>query len=304
MSAITATGSASSNSAIAQLLADGLSNARATTGLPQTAQTGSSSTSGTSSGNPTDTIDLSDYAKAVLAQAQQNQVLADQLQEQVQSNKNPNGSGNTSASSQASDNVTQSFDQLTGQTPSHIPPNQTQTTGNEYAAEFGTQDGSMYGILVTPTEPGSAVATVLPIVSPKISFSNQIQAGGFTVSAAGDASNGTYSFEIDGPDGIQWSDQQLDPNLGQGVIHGSPPAGLGGLAMGTPGPGNIETVTFSENSATAESVTASSNAGTVSMSTANAQTISETVSINFSTGAIELRGSAASMQSTQLNISA
>jgi hypothetical protein len=68
--------------------------------------------------------------------------------------------------------------------------------------------------------------------------------------------------------------------------------------------GNIETITFSENSATAESITASSGSGSVSMSTASAQTLSETVSINFSTGEIELQGSAASMKSTQLNVSA
>jgi hypothetical protein len=184
-----------------------------------------------------------------------------------------------------------------------IPANQPQTTGNEFAAEFGTQDGSMYGILVTPTEPGSAVATAVPIVSPKISFSNQAQAGGFTVSTSGDASNGTYSIEIDGPDGFQWSEQQSDPTQ-LAIPNASLPPGPGGLITSGAGPGNIETITLSENSAMAESVTASSGSGSISMSTASAQTLSETVSINFSTGAIVLRGSAASMQSTQLNVSA
>jgi hypothetical protein len=116
MSAIAATGSSSSYSAVAQLLANSLSSA-----TPGISQTGQSTTSG--SGTPTsgssDSLDLSDHAKAILARAKTDQVAADELQTFLQAARNPNGTGGTSASSQASgDNGTQIFDQLTGQTQS------------------------------------------------------------------------------------------------------------------------------------------------------------------------------------------
>src|ERR1700748_2269054 len=124
MSAIAATASSSGYSAVAQLLTSGLSNTTSPSGIPQIGQTGSSNSSGTSS-DPTDTVDLSDHAKAVLAQAQKDQVLAGQLQEIVQSNKNPSGAGNNSisgqstqsspTSGQAADSIMQAFDRLTGQ---------------------------------------------------------------------------------------------------------------------------------------------------------------------------------------------
>ena len=123
MSTIAATASSSGYSAVAQLLANGLSNTGSPSDNPQIGQNGSSNSSSTSSG-PTDTVDLSDHAKAVLAQAQKDQVLAGQLQELVQSNKNPDGSGKNSISGQSTqspstpgqvaDNVMQAFDQLTG----------------------------------------------------------------------------------------------------------------------------------------------------------------------------------------------
>lgn len=279
MSAIAGNNSSATDNLLALLHSNlGTAGAPSPTGTTGLGAAGSQSET-TSGGNPATFVDLSDHAKAVLARNNEEQLAAARLQSFVEARRAGKGGLGSSGD---------------------IPANQ--TTGNEYAAEFGTQDSSMYGILITPTEPGSAVATVLPIVTPKISFSNQVQAGGFTVSVAGDAGNGTYSIKIDGPDGMQWSDQQLDPNLGQGVINGSVPAG--GLITATPGPGNIETITFSENSAAAESVTASSGSSALSMSTASAQMISETVSINFSTGEIELKGSAASMQSTQLSLSA
>jgi hypothetical protein len=282
MSAIASNNSSATDNLLALLRSNAgtadASSPSATTGL---GAAGSQSET-TSGGTPATFVDLSDHAREVLARNNAEQVAAAQLQSFVES-RHDGGKGNPGLGSG-----------------SNIPASQ--TTGNEYAAEFGTQDGSMYGVLVTPTEPGSAVATVLPIVTPKISFANQVQAGGFSVSAVGDASNGTYGIEINGPDGFSWTDQQSDSNLGQGVIGGSEPAG--GLVTATPGPGNIETITFSVNSAAAESVTASSDSGTVSMSTASAEMVSESVSIDFSTGEIELKGSAASMRSTQLSVSA
>src|ERR1700743_2674684 len=93
MSAIAATSSASSYSAVAQLLTAGLSSAAAANGILQIGQATNSNSSGTSSGGPTDSVDLSDHAKAVLAQAQNDQVLSNELQAFLQSNRSTGGTG-------------------------------------------------------------------------------------------------------------------------------------------------------------------------------------------------------------------
>jgi hypothetical protein len=121
MSAITNSATSSGLSAIAQLLANSANTATAVT-----SQTGSSAPAAASS-NPSDSLDLSDHAKATLAQAQQQQIAADNLQAFLQSARNPNGAGKSPSPSQsagqASDDVTKIFDQLTGQTQA---PTQTQ----------------------------------------------------------------------------------------------------------------------------------------------------------------------------------
>ena len=92
MSAIAPTGSTADYSAIASLLNSGFSSQA--TDTPQAGQ----GSDPASSPSPTDSVDLSDHAKAVLAQAQQDQVLASKLQALVQSNKNPVGSQSQSGS--------------------------------------------------------------------------------------------------------------------------------------------------------------------------------------------------------------
>jgi hypothetical protein len=139
MSAIAATGS--SSSAIAQLLASGLSNAETTVGIPQIGQGSSSATSAAASANPSDSLNLSDHAKAILARAQQDQIAANQLQSFLQSARNPGGTGNSASSSQASDDAgTQIFDQLTGQTQSQHQSQQG-NPGSPSLADFQQADG-------------------------------------------------------------------------------------------------------------------------------------------------------------------
>jgi hypothetical protein len=115
MSAIAATGSSSSYSAVAQLLANSLSSA--TAGIAQTGQATVPASSATSTSNPADSLTLSDQAKATLARAQTDQLAANKLQAFLQSARNSNGSGTTAPQPTAND-VTQQFDQLTGQTQS------------------------------------------------------------------------------------------------------------------------------------------------------------------------------------------
>jgi hypothetical protein len=116
MSAIAATGSSSSYGAVAQLLADSLPSANAGSSKAAASSASSSSAAGKSA---SDSLNLSDHAKAVLARAKSDQVAADQLQAFLQSVRNPNGTGHNSATGQTSDDAgTQIFDRLKGQTQS------------------------------------------------------------------------------------------------------------------------------------------------------------------------------------------
>jgi hypothetical protein len=99
MSAIAATASLSNYSAVAQLLADSLPSANA--GVSQAGQSGTSGSSATAKSAASDSLNLSDHAKSVLAQAKANKVAADQLQTFLRSARNPNGTGNGAATSQA-----------------------------------------------------------------------------------------------------------------------------------------------------------------------------------------------------------
>ncbi len=122
MSAIATSGTSSGLSAVAQFLANSVSTAAAAT--PQ-AGPSSSGTPAAASSNLSDSLDLSDHAKATLARAQQDQIAADKLQAFLQSARDSKGAGNSSSPSQGSNqssnlapnNVTKAFDQLTGQTP-------------------------------------------------------------------------------------------------------------------------------------------------------------------------------------------
>jgi hypothetical protein len=124
MSAIAATGSSTDYSAIASLLNSGLSSQA--TDTPQAGQ----GSDPASSPSPTDSLDLSDHAKAVLAQAQQGQVAADKLSDLLQSLRDPSGKSAPS-SNQSSTNI--SFAQLSGQQAS------SQSNSTQWQA------GSIYG---------------------------------------------------------------------------------------------------------------------------------------------------------------
>ena len=122
MSAISAANT-SATSAIAQLLSNAASAATDGTSAASATAVGSSASS-----NPADTVDLSPHAKALLLQAQENQVAAKDLQAFLQSARSPNGSGAaaaapaaTTSSQSSAASVTQAFDQLTGKTPSQQP---------------------------------------------------------------------------------------------------------------------------------------------------------------------------------------
>lgn len=87
--------------------------------------------SATSSANPTDTVDLSDRAKQILARAKSEQLAADKLNALLQSIKNPDGKG--IASKAGTSDQTSLFDQLSG----------SQTSSKSSATQW--EAGSKYG---------------------------------------------------------------------------------------------------------------------------------------------------------------
>jgi hypothetical protein len=273
MSAIAATASSSGYSAVAQLLTSGLSNMASPSGTPQIGQTGNSSTAGTSSNNPTDTVDLSDRAKAVLAQAQKDQVLAGQLQELVQSNKNPSGSGKNSISGQstqspstpgqAADNVMQEFDQLTGQT---TAASTAQTADSKASSADGW--GSIFPDAFVPTK----------------SMSTSVTLGGFTVSVQSDPSRLYSEVAVSGNGVSTWSKHFWPSDMGGGGS-ASPP-GISVSIGSNPNNSAEDIVTIAQNEATATSESASSTKGSATAAAVSARSSSITFVINYATGQI------------------
>lgn len=108
MSAIAATNS-SAYSAVASLLSDAASSAK--NALPQTGETTTPGTA-TSSADPSDTVDLSDRAKQLLARAKSEQLAADKLTTLLQSLTAPDDKD--TASKPKSGDGTSLFDKLSG----------------------------------------------------------------------------------------------------------------------------------------------------------------------------------------------
>jgi hypothetical protein len=242
-----------------------LLSASADTQPPATA-----SVSGTDAGsdptrNPATHVDLSDKIKDILARASTDQDVANRLQAFVESRRsgNTNGSGqDTSSPSQSSTtSVDQAFQQLSGGTP----------------ADDGS-DG--------PVQVGQ-------------NFASGQKADGYSISAVGRASDGSYQVEIIGPDGTGFLDRRFGTS---GEFSTFSNLGAGTTAQEYQ-QGNTEYITFSRNVADAASVSASSAAGTVSATSAGTRTDSVTFAVDFQTGAISMAQSESFSVSTAVQVS-
>jgi hypothetical protein len=274
MSTIAATASSAGYGAVAQLLADSLSNSAAKTGTAQIGQTAGSVAS-TSSGNPTDTIDLSDRAKAVLAQAQKNQVLANELQAFVQSNRGSGGAGKNSISGQSTrslstpgdvaGNVMQAFDQLTGQTTAASVGQ----AGDNQASSADGWGSSIFPDAFVPTR----------------HMSTNVTLGGFTVSVQSDPSRLHSEVQVSGNGVSTWM-QHFWPSDGASGGSGSPP-GISVSIGSNPNNSAEDIVTITQDEATATSVSASSSTkGSAAVAAVSARSSSITFVINYATGQI------------------
>jgi hypothetical protein len=268
MSAIAATSSSADYSAIASLLNSGLSSPAGP--APQAAQSSASPSSG-----PSDSVDLSDHAKAVLAQAQKDQVLANELQAFVQSNRSSGGTGKNSISGQSTqspstpgqvaDNVMQAFHQLTGQTTAVS----TGQTGDNQPSSADGWGSSIFPDVFVPTK----------------SMSTSVTLDGFTVSVQSDPSR-LYSEVAVSGNGVSTFSKHFWPSDMASGGSASPP-GISVSIGSNPNNSAEDIVTITQNQATATSASASSSTkGSATVAAVSAQSSSITFVINYATGQI------------------
>jgi hypothetical protein len=250
MSAINAANSPD-NQAIASFLRSNSTPSAATPPTDSTKPDTSSDTAANGDGAAT-VVDLSDHAKTILAKAQNDQVAADRLQAFIDSRRagktdNAPGKGGTDDTSKSgASRIVETYAQLTVGSTVSVDPQ------------------------------------ALAPVDPKVNSYNSLQVGGFSISVSANAGTGAFSAAINGPDGIQWTDQRFGRN-GE-VSGGTVPKGMGMMSAQTAG--NMEYITFYQTDVSAQSVTASSEAGTLSANSISAHTASMTFAIDFTTGAI------------------
>lgn len=268
MSAIAATSSSADYSAIASLLNSGLSSPAGP--APQAAQSSASPSSG-----PSDSVDLSDHAKAVLAQAQKDLVLANELQAFVQSNRSSGGTGKNSISGlstqspstpgQVADNVMQAFHQLTGQTTAVS----TGQTGDNQPSSADGWGSSIFPDVFVPTK----------------SMSTSVTLDGFTVSVQSDPSR-LYSEVAVSGNGVSTFSKHFWPSDMASGGSASPP-GISVSIGSNPNNSAEDIVTITQNQATATSASASSSTkGSATVAAVSAQSSSITFVINYATGQI------------------
>lgn len=286
MSAITA-----SNPQVARDLS-GLLSSKTSVGPGTTSQSFTSDLSATHTGTvgSATVVDLSDHAKSIIAKAKSDQAVAVRVAAFAAAARAGSGGASNRAGGRPITDLSIDF-----------PPSD--LTGLSPQGNYTSGDGTIWATNTVSTGSGSAHVAFVPTVEPMIGFSNRLQAGGFSIVATGNAQDGTYAVDIQGPDGFSWSNSKSTPGAGlDDRVTGSAPPGIG-YVEGGPGPGNTQTIHFYENGLSGASVTASSDAGTLSVASASARTLLATVSINFSTGMIQLQSSSTSATSLSTRLS-
>jgi hypothetical protein len=199
--------------------------------------------------------------KDILARASTDQNVADRLKALVQAHRTGGGqdsSASDTSSSSAQDKTTdvnKVFEQLSGGTPA--------------------DDGSFAPVEVAKN------------------FATGLKADGYTISAIGRASDGSFQVEIVGPNGKSFLDRRFGTN---GEFSSFSGITAGGAAQSYQR-GNKEYITFSQSDSAAVSVAASSDAGALAATSTGTHTKSTTFVVDFSTGAISM------MQAESLSVS-
>jgi hypothetical protein len=207
---------ASANSSAYNAVASLLSNAAsvATTDTTPATSSATSDSTGAPASDPVDSLDLSDRAKATLARAKADQVVADTLSAQLAAARDPDGKN--PAQQKPSVDVTVSFDRLAGISAS--------------------DDMSPSGV-----------------TTPEVNFMGGLKAGGFTISAKGSASTKSSEIDIIGPNGFSFMDKVFGNGTGAAGEFTGGSVGAG-MSASLEKVGNKEYITLSEAGATASVV--------------------------------------------------
>ena len=210
--------------------------------------------------DPATRVDLSDKVKDILARASSDQAVAERFKAFVESRR-ANGADGSAQTAHGSD-VNEGFAQLSG-------------------AAWGG-DGSLDNAPVEVQQ----------------NFATGLKAGGYTISAIGRASDGSFQVQIVGPDGTSFLDRRFGTTGEFSTFGGIQP----GEAVQSYQRGNKEYITFSDSEAAATSVTASTDAGTLSATSAATHTASVTFVVDFSSGSISMAQSESTSVSTIVQI--
>src|SRR5262245_35025106 len=166
-------------------------------------------------------VELSDAVKTILAKASSDMAAAGGLQAFVESRRgNANANPYSASGGGARKDVNTTFQQL---------------TGGSNGATTDSTDG------LAPVEPAR-------------SFSSQLQFGGVSVSVSANARDGSFSTEVNGPNGLHMFDKRFGESAGVGGFSGLKP----GMTAGESQRGNVEYITFAESDAAAVSASTSS----------------------------------------------
>jgi hypothetical protein len=227
------------------------------------APSGTPSTTPGNNRGPATHVQLSDEVKAILTKAKADQSAADRLQSFVLAQRTGN-TESSQANARPKTDIDKAFQRLSG--------------GGAQTAD----DPQAF----TPVEPA-------------INFSDHEQIGGFFVSVTADAETGAYKTEINGPDGLSFSDQRFGQNGQVTGFTGIRPD----ITASSYQTGNVEYVTFTKNDAAAASATASSGSDSVATSATATHVSSVTFAIDFTTGKIQTTEADASTASASAQVS-
>jgi hypothetical protein len=123
---------AATNSTNYSAAASLLNSAAAGTNSDNQSQPANAGTISSLPGDPVDTVNLSDRAKATLARAKTDQVAAEKLTAQLQSMRDPNGKSGSASSKSTTDDASKLFDALSGRSTSQATSNTKWEAGSKY----------------------------------------------------------------------------------------------------------------------------------------------------------------------------
>lgn len=269
---------------LAQLISGG-SGGSLTPAAASADSASSSTAASTGNSGPATVVTLSDQAKATIARAQSDQVAADSLQAYVEAHR-----ATDNAAKGALTGSLQSILDASNPSPATQPTDPQPTTGAKVATIV-----AQITTLADANQPQP-----LQTFTPTRSLSNSVTVDGFTLTLGTNASTQYYGIELSG-NGVQAYSKHFGPSAGGGGATALPP----GVGIGSAMVDNneaLDSITLTQNIATASSASSSSSAGSISTNSVNAQSSSITFLVNYATGQISVEQSAASLsaQSTRV----